>query len=100
MLVDSLQLWIAADGVGIQRINIETRELTFWRAETFSAIYTSAGSSTTEPMWPLGGKVVFTNFAPTPDKVYIACHHVGGGNNLIRRSSYLLEFQRSTEEWD
>jgi hypothetical protein len=100
VLVDSLHLWIAADGVGIQRINIETRELTFWRAEDILGDLHERWQLHNPTYVAPRGKVVFTNFAPTPDKVYIACHHVGGGNNLIRRSSYLLEFQRSTEEWD
>ena len=37
MLTGSHHLWIATDGNGIQRIELQTRKVTFWRAEDILA---------------------------------------------------------------
>jgi hypothetical protein len=98
VLTGSHHLWIATDGNGIQRIALQTRKVTFWRAEDILADLLQRRYEHNPHLRPKG-KVVFSNFAATQDGIYIGCYFVSGNNDLVTSSSFLLEFQPTTEEW-
>jgi hypothetical protein len=96
---DSIHVWIAADGIGIQRIDLRTKLLTFWGIdqllEELHQRWKAHNSQYEKPK----GKAVFTNFEPDGDDLFVACRFVRGDGSLVKQSSYLLTFSRSKQTW-
>jgi hypothetical protein len=97
--LDSIHLWIAADGIGIQRIDLRTKLITFWSIDDLLNDLHQRWKAHNHTYERPRGTATFTNWEPDGDDLFVGCRFVGGAGSLIKRSSYLLTFSRPKQTW-
>jgi hypothetical protein len=83
------ELWLVTNRIGIQLINLKTKEISLWQA-----VELAQGQAS--------GKPFFSNIVENNENIYVACRFIGdeGMGNMPEKNSFLFVYSKAKRSWN
>ncbi len=98
------EIFIAVDEFGIEQINLDSKDITFWDVSNIfgeypqKMVYMKKDGIYQDVCLPRE-RIIFTNFEENDSCIFIGCYFAHSSGYLEKNSSYLLIYSKSEKKW-